>query len=644
MAGVLTAQLSSGLCVADGEADACRKLFVYKLPRVNKCFHCNFSSCLFQMLSFDMFDTMDDAFFDIPPEEAHPQQPNVAGDNECTEEEEHALDTPMPSPHGSFCHTPLDFMETETEAETEAEAASTHHDQDRMHYVEEEVDTEEEDAVVSTTQQDLLQLKAQTLLSKKENEVESFIREFAALTNAGTASADNNDPCATTNMTTTSATLGSTLDLLDEADEQAFISQCSSQLADASLLLSHKYGTVFKEYLSRQQQQQFTQSYSQIPKNIVSKTNLCHMYAACFRRWIHSEHVSFNTANQTALGGLSPKDSFIFHLFSMATCRRIKGDDCFALSVVGRSSVGKTRMIEHVLQQASFTYASEPGCGRFNVKDRPILLYRDIDIEKLYKGADAGKFRTICRSEMTAVKIHSSTIMLPPLWVLVSANQRIINHTFQRVSAAAAAAATPVGAKRSLMDTPRDAEKKIKLEPDVAAAVQPSMTPSTSNAFNWATTPRLAHSAFYRPTPYRPCQYPSQLVDLSKKVNRQEESVKAVQNRVLELFVKDKPDLTQAPLPNGVIFQRTHLVVGIFDQIVDLLQQHLPDHFYSPVLLSYVLTGLCDNYQLFKKNWANRHDTKQAKEKLKSLISLYVPDVKQQHVYLSKLTPGHEKL
>ena len=589
------------------------------------------------MLSFNLFDTMDDAFFDIPSEEAlqhQHQQPNVAGEHECTKEEEPALDTPMPSPHGSFCHSPLDFMEVEAETE------ETHNDQDTLQHVE-ETETEDEEAVVSTTQQDLLQLKAQTLLSKKENEVESFIREFAALTNAATAS--DNDPTTIAKRTTTSTPLGSTLDLLDEADEQAFISQCSSQLADASLLLSHKYGTVFKEYLSRQQQQQFTQSYSQVPKNIVSKTNLCHMYAACFRRWIHSEHVSFNTANQTALGGLSPKDSFIFHLFSMATCRRIKGDDCFALSVVGRSSVGKTRMIEHVLQQASFTYASEPGCGRFNVKDRPILLYRDIDIEKLYKGADAGKFRTICRSEMTAVKIHSSTIMLPPLWVLVSANQRINNHTFQRVSAAAVAA-TPVGAKRGLMDTTGDAEKKIKLEPDVAAAVQPSMTPSTSNAFNWATTPRLAHSAFYRPTPYRPCQYPSQLVDLSKKINRQEESIKAVQNRVLELFVKDKPDLTQAPLPNGVIFQRTHLVVGIFDQIVDLLQQHLPAHFYSPVLLSYVLTGLCDNFQLFKKNWANRHDTKDVKEKLKSLISVYVPDVKQQHVYLSKLTPSGEKL
>ena len=76
------------------------------------------------------------------------------------------------------------------------------------------------------------------------------------------------------------------MDLLDEADEQAFMSQSSSQLADASLLVSQKYGTVFKEYRSCQKRQQFIQSYSQVPKNIISKTNLCHMYAECFQHWI----------------------------------------------------------------------------------------------------------------------------------------------------------------------------------------------------------------------------------------------------------------------------------------------------------------------------------------------------------------------
>ena len=575
------------------------------------------------MLSYNLFEDMADDFFldqESTPAAASPTAA-AAEDTDMKVETGLAtppLMTPMPSPHQSFCDSPLDFM----------------HQQQMMDDSSDSEDAQEEEPEETLGQdpwdvQQELQLKAQTLLSKKENKVENFIREFAAA-----AGPEHHDEDATT----TGPEGQSTGDLMDEADAQAYITQCSSQLANASLMLSHKYGSVFKEYLSRQQRQQFIQSYAQVPKNMITKTNLCQMYAACFKQWIHSEHVSFSTSNVTALGGLSAKDAFIFHLFGMATCRRVKGDDAFALSVVGKSSVGKTRMIEHVLQQASFTYASEPGCGRFNVQDRPILLYRDIDIEKLYKGQDASKFRTICRSEMTSVKIHSSTIILPPLWVLVSANQRINNHTFQRTLPTATASGAP---KRPLDTQAADTtsvDKKIKLEPaDVSA-------PRVPNAFNWTTTPRVAHSAFYRPTPFRPCHYPSQLVDQSKKANhRQEESVRAVQNRVLECYVRDKPDLTEAPLPNGVIFQRTHLVVGIYTQMIDLLQHHVPSAFYSPVLFSYVLTGLCDNYSLFKKHWTDRLETKQVKKRLLDVISAYVPDATQQQLYLAKLAKTNEK-
>ena len=116
-----------------------------------------------------------------------------------------------------------------------------------------------------------------------------------------------------------------------------------------------------------------------------------------------------------------------------------------------------------------------------------------------------------------------------------------------------------------------------------------------------------------------------------------------MQNRVLECYFRDKPDLTEAPLPNGVIFQRTHLVVGIYTQMIDLLQHHVPSAFYSPVLFSYVLTGLCDNYSLFKKHWTDRLETKQVKKRLLDVISAYVPDATQQQLYLAKLAKTNEK-
>jgi hypothetical protein len=430
-----------------------------------------------------------------------------------------------------------------------------------------------------------------SLLTKRENNIEDFIKNFVR-------DADNQSEEAD--------------ELLDEADEQAFLSEADNKLAEASLLLSHKYGTVLKAHLARRQQLEFTKSYSKLPKINVSKANLCFVYSQCFAQWINSPEISFCTLNKSALGALSAKDCFIAHLFSMATCRRVKGDDCYALSVVGKSSVGKTRIIEHCLQQASFTYASEPGVGRFNVKHRPILLYRDIDITKLVKGADSSKFRTICRSEMTSVKVHSSTITLPPLWVLISANQRINSHYFPKrlPTAAAAASSTPA--------------KKTKDDNDGC---------SSHNAFNWKSEID-SNTTITKISPF-PSNYPTQLIPPGKRDERQDESIKAVQNRVLELFVREKPDLTNAPLPAGVIFQRSHMVVGIFDTVIDILERHAPADFYSPVLVSYLLTGLADNLALYKSSWLTPADTN--KNRIAALILRYADNVDQQNAYLLKL-------
>ena len=104
---------------------------------------------------------------------------------------------------------------------------------------------------------------------------------------------------------------------------------------------------------------------------------------------------------------------------------------------------------------------------------------------------------------------------------------------------------------------------------------------------------------------------------------------------MLELFVREKPDLTTAPLPTGVIFQRPHMVVGIFDTVIDILERHNPADFFSPVLISYLLTGLADNLALYKSSWPNPTDAN--KNRIASLILRYADNVEQQNAYFSKL-------
>ena len=471
-----------------------------------------------------------------------------------------------------------------------------------------------------------MQMQAKTLLTQREFNIENFIRNFCTSGEGSGSGGGNGEGNDESN------------NLLDESDEQALMAEAENKLAEASLMLSHRYGNVLKDYLSRKQQLGFVKSYSKLPKSLTSYLNLCLAYSKSFERWISSEHLSFSTLNKTGLGALTPKDAFIVHLFSMATCRRVKGDDCFALSVVGRSSVGKTRIIEHCLQQASFTYASEQGVGRFNVKDRPILMYRDIDIEKLVKGADSGKFRTICRSEMTAVKIFSSTVTLPPLWVMVSSNQRINDHRFPKNTLKRKNPDAPVAHTQSKVQREEAVAKQpaaVKSSQSSASRQSSFVLPSASAGNRYATTKNGPTCVI----PLMPASYPSQLTRPGKKNEVQEESVRAVQNRVLELYVKDRPDLTDAPLPNGVVFQRTHLVVGIYDMIIDIMAKLLPQDFHSPVLVSYILTGLCDNYALYKRHWGDANAALTNKSRIVGLILQHVSDDVQQNAYLAKLGP-----
>ena len=429
---------------------------------------------------------------------------------------------------------------------------------------------------------DDLKSNAQDLLTEKEKIIEEFFHDLLI-----------------------KAAAASPVDVLDEADEQALLNQAEGKLADASILLAHKYSGMLKNLLSRKHQADFETFYSKIPQVITSTANIGLIYRQCFNAWIDSPHLSFSTGNKLLLGNLNGKDCLILHLFAFATCKRAKCDDCYAIAVTGKSSVGKSRLLEDVLQQSSFTYKSEKGVGRFSVKNRPILLYRDVDLEVLIKGSDAAKFRTICCSEATSVKIHSSTVVLPALWILITSNQRINNHTFQ------------------------------------TAMFSPETGFKTTTAANNPTSFFQSHWNKQQQQQQQPPQcitkkeiFLSQLVLPGTKKDRLEESLSAVRNRVLEAFIKDRPDLSLAPFPSGVIFQRGHFIVGVFQRIVQIMQQYGPGDFYSPMLVSYVLTALCDNLQFY-----TAADDKISSEDIASLIFKYIAEKNVQDIYLAKL-PG----
>jgi hypothetical protein len=86
-------------------------------------------------------------------------------------------------------------------------------------------------------------------------------------------------------------------------------------------------------------------------------------------------------------------------------------------------STGKSSLFESPLQSVSHNLTSDYGVGRFNTNGKLVLLLHDCNIDILVKGRDADKLKTITRSEPISAKIHSSTVSIPPIHVLLTSNR-----------------------------------------------------------------------------------------------------------------------------------------------------------------------------------------------------------------------------
>ncbi len=89
--------------------------------------------------------------------------------------------------------------------------------------------------------------------------------------------------------------------------------------------------------------------------------------------------------------------------------------------------------------------------------------------------------------------------------------------------------------------------------------------------------------------------YPS---DVKPTARRLEADIKAVQQRYLELMVRQKPQIPLDSLPKSGSFKRVHLIVGLFCDIIDILSQYTKDCFGSTYVYLYCLMALAKNVHL----------------------------------------------
>lgn len=341
---------------------------------------------------------------------------------------------------------------------------------------------------------------------------------------------------------------------------KAWKDEAKRKLNSMSVTLSHRVQPIVQLMLEQKLANSMDKSFLTIQTVEPNMTDMVLKYRRCFNVWVDSGScVSFKATNTELLGKVNVKDMYILTFFAFLTCKRTKYDNCLQLGLVGCSTSGKSTLFEACLMEGSHVTTNETGVGRFQVGNKPVLMFHDISIRTLAMSKDTEKIKTIARTEPTVTKIHSTVYTLPPLFLFYSSNERLLSHRF--------------------MDAP------------------------------------LERSTYY-------CRlFPSQVIEVGKKRPASEESLMAVQNRFIEAFVRAPPPMNKADLPQSGSFQRLHAVFGLFPRIIGIMQKQTLSDFYSPVMIQYILHGLCANsaqYAILLETDINKV--------LKKLVETYVQD------------------
>lgn len=88
--------------------------------------------------------------------------------------------------------------------------------------------------------------------------------------------------------------------------------------------------------------------------------------------------------------------------------------------------------------------------------------------------------------------------------------------------------------------------------------------------------------------------------DLKPTKRIHEADLQAVRRRFLEVFVRSRPLIPQHALPSSGNFNRDHLIIGLFIQVVRTLFKYVKTDFKSEYLFLYPISSCCKN--LYKMN------------------------------------------
>ena len=445
-----------------------------------------------------------------------------------------------------------------------------------------------------------------TLLSNKDVKLEHFLK---TLVHNELAECSSSAVAASSSSSTTTA--NKTFDEL----ETEFVEKLGDKISNLSSVLWHRVGPVVQTLLNQKLKAALDAQLATVVHSQETSANLVDNYKTLFAEFTSSPLLSFQTGNPGALKNIRARDYWVLQYFALATCRRNRGDQCLQIGLSGKTSVGKSTLFEAPLTETVHQYLSDSGCGRFKLDSKPVLFFHDVDIHDICFGRDRDLIKTLARGEPTKSKIHSSTNTIPPVHLFYTSNTKLFNHKVIVESSPPPSTAPPPTLKREwqervpetdIWQQQQPASKRKKNHQPSAAA----MTTIPQNVSRQLQIPLLFGSMMMNSATQSTAaatanqQKPNRVVQkhLSEIVlnAKNSEHVGAVRARFLECYCPSKPQLSTHLFPTTGMFQRQHMICGIYGQVLDLVgSTYSSADFASLGLPLYVLSGLAKNAKLY---------------------------------------------
>ena len=427
--------------------------------------------------------------------------------------------------------------------------------------------------------------------------------------------------------------------------ESHYIKKLGGKISTMSSVLWHRVGPIVQTLIHQTLRSTLDDQLAIVVHSEPSFINMVHNYGTLFREFIQSPILSFKTGNPNALKRIHPRDYWILQYFALATCRRSRGDQCLQIGLSGRTSVGKSTLFEAPLIEIVHQYLSDTGCGRFKLDSKPVLFFHDIDIHDIVNGKDRDLIKTLARGEPTKSKIHSSTMAIPPVHLFYTSNTKLFNHNVEwkldsetNINNVASTNATHT---HSNLNQPTQTirlgmvskeRKKMLAAANAMGQLQIPLLFGTMHAINKNATTTTTIPSKKKKCSTQPSLFSEgydvdgstiskplerKLEETSTKTTKPQcvfqkyvseihvhakniEHVSAVRARFLECFCPGKPKLSTHLFPTTGMFQRHHMICGIYNQVLDLLEStYSPSDFASLGLPLYTLCGLAKNAHIY---------------------------------------------